>query len=207
MKDDRSGGRLLASQSWRTRLTTCVGFLKLGRGGRALLMALRKEVGCLASYGSGGRHQGADNPCLPKATGCQGFSKDPMHPDDRSDTSGNKPNRLSPSHTPFAERSHHMSKRDRFTRGVSRFLLVPVLWALVSCTDSVLAPPGESPASRTLTVAVDQTGDSITSCSLVEGVWVCTTTGSGATAQGDDPEDPECEYIGGVLYCPSADGG
>jgi hypothetical protein len=167
-------------------------------------MALRKEVGCLASYGSGGRHQGADNPCLPKATGCHGFSEDLMHPDDRSDTSGNKPNRLSPSHTPFAERSHHMSKRDRFTRGVPRFLLVPALWALVSCTDSVLAPPGESPAEPDSDSGGGPGhGDSITSCILVEGVWVCTTTDPGATAQGDDPEDPECEYIGGVLYCPS----
>jgi len=95
-----------------------------------------------------------------------------------------------------------MSKRDRFSRGVPRFLLIPALWALVSCTDSVLAPPGESPAGRTLTVAVDQVTDSITSCILVEGAWVCTTTGLGTMAQGGGPEDPECEYIGGVLYCP-----
>lgn len=100
-----------------------------------------------------------------------------------------------------------MVKRDRFPLSVPGIFLVLSLWALVSCADSVLAPSGESPADPTPTLAVDQVTDSITSCILLEGAWVCTTTDLGATAQGDDPEDPECEYIGGVLHCPPGDDG
>jgi hypothetical protein len=86
-------------------------------------------------------------------------------------------------------------------------LAIMALGLFASCSDSIVAPADDENAIQAPSAAPAQLSPQ--SCTLVDGVWVCsgttTTTTTTTTSGGFDGQF--CELIGGVLHCEPIDAG
>ena len=84
-------------------------------------------------------------------------------------------------------------------------LAIMALGLFASCSDSIVAPADDGNAIHAPSAAPAQLSPQ--SCTLVDGVWVCsgTTTTTTTTSGGFDGQF--CELIGGVWYCEPIDAG
>jgi hypothetical protein len=81
-------------------------------------------------------------------------------------------------------------------------LAIMALGLFASCADTPVAPMDDGSAVHApLSNTVE---GSLQSCTLVDGVWVC-TSGGGATTTSGGTNLEHCRTIGGVLYCPPDD--
>jgi hypothetical protein len=77
-------------------------------------------------------------------------------------------------------------------------LAIMALGLFASCADTPLAPVDDgytiqAPSENTVQ-------EPLQSCTLVDGVWVCTSTGTNTTTSGGGLD--HCRVIYGVWYCP-----
>jgi hypothetical protein len=85
-------------------------------------------------------------------------------------------------------------------------LAIMVLGLFASCSDAIVAPADDANAIHAPSAALAQ--DSLQSCTLVDGVWVCSgTTTTTTTTTTSDSGGQFCEIIYGVLYCEPIDAG
>jgi len=83
-------------------------------------------------------------------------------------------------------------------------LAIMALGLFTSCSETPMAPLDQDPAIHA--PAADSTQLSLQSCTLVDGVWVCTSGGGGgATTTSSGTNLEHCRLIGGVLHCPPDD--
>ena len=81
-------------------------------------------------------------------------------------------------------------------------LAIMALGLFTSCSESLVAPAGDTLEPMAPPARAEQAP--LQSCSLVDGVWVCTSTGT--VTLGDDGDEEYCEFIMGVLYCQPKEG-
>ena len=85
-------------------------------------------------------------------------------------------------------------------------LAVMALGLFASCSDTLVAPLDDGSAIHA--PSADTTQEPLQSCTLVDGVWVCTSTGETTTTTNTlDGDHQHCELIGGVWYCEPIDAG
>ena len=78
-------------------------------------------------------------------------------------------------------------------------LAIMALGLFTSCSETPMAPLDQDPAIHA--PAADSTQLSLQSCTLVDGVWVCTSGGGGGATTMSGGRDQECIMIAGVMYC------
>jgi len=86
---------------------------------------------------------------------------------------------------------------------VTGALVVMALGLFTSCSDTLVAPADDgyglhAPSASNLQQPVQ-------SCTLVDGVWVCTSTSTTTTTTTNNGGQ-YCEFIFGVLHCEPIDG-
>ena len=80
-------------------------------------------------------------------------------------------------------------------------LAVMALGLLVSCSDTMVAPAEDAASFQGPSAEVVQ--EPLTSCALVDGVWVCSTTETETTTS---DSRQQCIMIEGVMHCEPVDG-
>ena len=78
-------------------------------------------------------------------------------------------------------------------------LAVMALGLFVSCSDTLVAPVEDDVGVHAQFGALVQ--DSVQACTMVGGIWVCSTVGPGIATTESGDGDQHCEVIEGVLYC------
>jgi len=85
-------------------------------------------------------------------------------------------------------------------------LAVMALGLFASCSDTLVAPVEDGSAIHAPSANTAQ--ETLQSCTLVDGVWVCTSTSSSdTTATTSGGGEQFCEVIHGVWYCEPIDAG